>query len=280
MMLAEKQERTKKAISKVQQDSLVWILLLDGPGTLDDLVVLIDDIQWFEDTGAIGAVVCDPSDGATTTALFDKDSLEFTMTPDGLDTAIAVHCNYDGFHGEIDKVLLETCLSTDLEVKRSMAQTCIFKITYDGARATIVDTISAGWKADPVVFTNDGGLCSVDDVGGKTGKNKKGNFKSATGFTCVDIGVPADFDVTIETRPSPGKGHGKKGETVFKPTSCSAPFGEPFDINSGAKAILLDDSGVPVLGTLDGKPIVLDSTDPLSVNVGENTSDGITCEEA
>jgi len=200
--------------------------------------------------------------------LFDENTLQFTLSShDALGDAIAVHCDFTPFHGSIDKEIVGDCI---LEVKRSIPQTCTFNITYDGAPATIVDTISAGWENDPVVFANDNSECSVD---APKGKNKKDNNKSATGFTCEDVTTPADFDVTIETRVSPGKGHKL---TVFKPTSCS----EPFDINSGAKAILVDSDGNVVLGTLDGLPIVLDSTDPLSVDVGENTSDGITCAEA
>jgi len=250
----------------------VWIELTAGPATLDDIVVTIDDIQWFGETGVIGSFECLTNVGATSTALFDKDTLEVTITPDAIDTAIEVHCDYEGFHGDIDKTLLEPCFTDGLQVKNDTSQTCTFNITYVGPRATITDTISAGWNATTVVFDPDD--CTVDEVDGKKGKNKKGNKKSATGFTCEDIGEAADIDVTIDTRKSLGKGHAKQGVVVFKPTSCGT-----IDINSGAKAILLDENGEPVLGTLDGKPIVLDSTDPLSVNVGDNESD-TTCEEA
>jgi len=208
--------------------------------------------------------------------LFSKDTLQVTVSSVVIGDVIDITCDFVAFHGEIDKVLLETCLSTDLEVKRSITQTCTFNITYAGDRATITDTISAGWEEDPVVFANDNSECSVD---APKGKNKKDNNKSATGFTCQDVTTPADFDVTITTRESPGKGHKL---TVFKPTTCSEPFGEPFDINSGAKAILLDGNGDVVLGTLDGKPIVLDSTDFLSADVVDNTSadPDILCSEA
>ena len=254
----------------------VEIDLTAGSPVLGNIVVTIDGVEWLGETGVIGSFACSSSVGATSTPLFDKDTLEVTISSVVIGDTIDIICEFEGFHGEIDKVLLETCLSTDLEVKRSMAQTCTFNITYDGVPATIVDTISAGWEEDPV-FTGDNDECSVD---APKGKNKKNNDKSATGFTCQDVTTPADFDVTVTTRESPGKGHEKKSEIVFKPTSCSEPFGEPFDINSGAKAILLDSNGNVVLGTLDGLPIVLDSTDPLSVDVGENTSDGITCAEA
>ena len=47
---------------------------------------------------------------------------------------------------------------------------------------------------------------------------------------------------------------------VYKPTDCGTIF-----LNDGAQAILLDENGDPVLGTLDGLPIVLDSIVPLPV---------------
>lgn len=249
----------------------VDIDLTAGSPDTNNIVVTISDIQWeIGGLGAIGEFTCTSSVGATSTPLFSKDTLQVTVSSVVIGDVIDITCDFVAFHGEIDKVLLETCLSTDLEVKRSITQTCTFNITYAGDRATITDTISAGWEEDPVVFANDNSECSVD---APKGKNKKDNNKSATGFTCQDVTTPADFDVTVTTRESPGKGHKL---TVFKPTTCS----EPFDINSGAKAILLDSNGIVVLGTLDGLPIVLDSTDPLSVDVGENTSDGITCAEA
>jgi len=249
----------------------VWIELPAGPGTLDDIVITIDTISWDPDIGAIGAVECTTSTGTTTDLLFDENTLQFTLSShDALGDAIAVHCDFTPFHGSIDKEIVGDCI---LEVKRSIPQTCTFNITYDGAPATIVDTISAGWEEDPVVFDGDNGECVVDEP---KGKNKKNNDKSATGFTCGDVTTPADFDVTITTRESPGKGHKL---IVFKPTTCS----EPFDINSGAKAILLDENGDVVLGTLDDKPIVLDSTGFLSADdVIDNTSADpvILCSEA
>jgi len=246
----------------------VEIDLTAGSPVLGNIVVTIDGVEWLGETGVIGSFACSSSVGATSTPLFDKDTLEVTISSVVIGTTIDIICEFEGFHGEIDKVLLETCLTDGLQVKNDTSQTCTFNITYDGDRATITDTISAGWEEDPVVFADDNGECSVD---APKGKNKKDNNKSATGFTCEDVTTPADFDVTVTTRESPGRGH---STDVFKPTSC-----DPFDINSGAKAILLDENGDPVLGTLDGKPIVLDSTDPLSVNVGDSESD-TTCEEA
>ena len=251
----------------------VDIDLTAGSPDTNNIVVTISDIQWeIGGLGAIGEFTCASSVGATSTPEFSKDTLKVTISSVVIGDVIDITCDFVAFHGDLEKTLLEPCLTDGLQVKNDTSQTCTFNITYVGARATITDTISAGWNATTVVFDPDD--CTVDEVGGKTGKNKKGNKKSATGFTCEDIGVAADIDVTVTTRESLGKGHAKQGVVVFKPTSC-----DPFDINSGAKAILLDENGDPVLGTLDGKPIVLDSTDPLSVNVGDNESD-TTCEEA
>ena len=251
----------------------VEIDLSGGSPTTSDIVVTIDNIEWDATTGAIGSFDCTGNVGATSTAEFDENTLVITISPDAVDDVIDINCAYKAFHGSIDKEIVGDCI---LEVKKSTSQVCTFKITYDGASATIVDTISAGWEEDPVVFTNDDDKCSVDESNGNKGKNKKGNDKSATGFTCNNVGTSAEIDVTIETRESPGKGHGKKMQVVYKPTSCD----DPFDINSGAKAILLDMDGNVVLGTLDGKPIVLDTSDSLSVFAVNNDSDGILCDDA
>ena len=213
--------------------------------------------------------------------MFSKDTLQVTISSVVIDTPIDFNCEFVAFHGDLEKTLLEPCKSEGLEVKRSESQECTFNVTYDGARATIIDTLPAEWNATTVAFTDftdDDGKCSVDEdaVTKNKGKNKKGNGKSATGITCEDVGESADFDVTVTTRESPGKGHAKKGVQVFKPTSCGT-----IDVNSGAKAILLDDvTGVPVLGTLDGLPIVLDSTVPLPVDVVDNETQDISCAEA
>jgi len=248
----------------------VEIDLTAGSPVLGNIVVTIDGVEWLGETGVIGSFACSSSVGATSTPLFDKDTLEVTISSVVIGDTIDIICEFEGFHGSIDKEIVGDCI---LEVKKSETQECTFNITYDGDRATITDTISAGWEEDPVVFADDNGECSVD---APKGKNKKDNNKSATGFTCQDVTTPADFEVTITTRESPGKGHKL---TVFKPTTCS----ELFDINSGAKAILLDENGEVVLGTLDDKPIVLDSTGFLSADdVIDNTSadPDILCSEA
>jgi hypothetical protein len=255
----------------------VLIDLTAGSPDTNDIVVTISDIQWVGETGAIGSFACSLSDGADSTPLFSKDTLQVTISSVVIDQPIDFNCEFVAFHGELDKTLLDPCDSEGLEVKRSVSQQCTFNVTYEGARATIIDTLPAEWEEDPVVFTDDDGKCSVDEdvETGNKGKNKKDNNKSATGITCEDVGESADFDVTVTTRESPGKGHAKKGVQVFKPTSCPT-----IDVNSGAKAILLDENGVPVLGTLDGLPIVLDSTDPLPVDVVDNETQDIPCSEA
>jgi len=257
-------------------DGTVEIDLTAGSPDTNDIVVTISDIQWDGENGAIGSFACSSSVGATSAPLFSKDTLQVTVSSVVIGTPIEIDCQFVAFHGELDKTLLNPCDTFGLEVKSSVTQECTFNITYDGARATIIDTLPAEWNATTVAF-NPVGICAVDvdEDTGKTGKNKKGNKKSATGITCEDI-TSLDNDITVTTRESPGKGHAKKFETVFKPTSCGT-----IDVNSGAKAILLDDAtGVPVLGTLDGLPIVLDSTDPLSVDVVDNDTDDITCIDA
>ena len=260
----------------------VWILLPEGVTTLDEIVVEIDDVDWVGMSGTIGFFECGTNMGATSVALFDRNTLQITITPGALDAPIAIHCDYEGFHGEITKALIGDCDTDGLQVRNDTAQECTFRITYMGDNATITDTISAGWNATTVAFSPNGGTgggdCTVDITtveGTGKGKNKKGNMKSATGFTCDDIGEDAIFDVTIDTRESTGKGHGKRGDTVFKPTECGT-----FDINSGAIAFLTNvTDGTIAIGSLDGLPLVLNSTDPLTVDVGDSEST-ISCGEA
>ena len=282
MPVVEGQESITGANSELTVDidasNEVWIELPAGPGTLDDIVITIDTISWNPDTGAIGAVECTTSTNTATDLLFDENTLQFTLSSHtGLGDAIAVHCNFTPSHGELDKTLNEPCFTNGVLIKRTESQQCSFHISYIGARATIIDTLPAEWNATTVAF-NPVAICAVDvDEGtGLKGKNKKGNKKSATGITCEDVTI-LEMDVTVDTRESPGKGHAKKNVQVFKPTSC-----DDLPINSGAKAILLDDvTGEPVLGTLDGLPIVLDSTDALLVTVVTNDIDpnGPTCPE-
>jgi len=265
-------------------DGMVWVVASAGtvePNAVYD--IHIEDIDWTDIAltadGAISSLSCELTVGVLApvplpSALFTRDSIWITVDTTAFpDIPFEVHCTFEAVHGDVEKTLLEPCASFGVEIKRSVTQECTFKVTYAGARATIIDTLPAEWEEEPVVFTdNDGdddGKCTVDeDAQMDKGKNKKGNNKSATGFTCVDVGTTADFDVTVTTRESPGKGHEKRGDTVFKPTSC-----DPLPINSGAIAILLDSNGDVVLGTLDGKPIVLDTSDPVFVDVVTNTSD-------
>ena len=103
----------------------------------------------------------------------------------------------------------------------------------------------------------------------------KGNaLKSATKIKCDDV-TDVDSKVTVETRPSPGKGHKHTG-TVHKPTFCSN--GEKLFLNDGAQAILLDINGDVVFSTFGTPvPIVLDETDPIEIIVSQSGSIHFDC---
>jgi len=259
---------TEHLITVDIDDGMVEILLASGPPTTAPILITIDDIQWVGETGAIGSFVCAGNIGATSTPLFDKDTLTILLTGLTVDLAIDIDCVFVAFHGDVEKELTGDCLANGVKVKRTVSQQCTFRITYDGDSATIIDTLPAEWRASTVAFNPDDDTCEVDEVAGKTGKNKKQNSKSATGITCEDL-TTLDIEVTVDTRQSPS------GKLKFKPTSC-----DPLPINSGAAALLTVGGNI-VLGTLDGLPIVLDSTDPLFIEVVDNTIDSpnVLCTE-
>jgi hypothetical protein len=130
----------------------------------------------------------------------------------------------------------------------------VFEISYSGPEALVVDTVPAEF-GDVVCVSSDGSPVSVESANGK------GNGKSAT---IIEWEAPAGsttLTCTIQTRMSPGKGHGKKGEVVHKPTACGL-----LSLNDGAIAYEVDEQGNLVLDP-DGNPIPLfDPTDPLTVD--------------
>jgi len=256
-------------------NGFVSVLVPSGdPNGLID--VHIEDIDWTglgpTEDGAIIALSCEIEiDGALgvplPSAVFTRDSIWITVDTSGfLVTEFDVHCTFDAVHGDLKKSIVDC---EPIPIKEEGATECTFNISYNGPRATIIDTISAAWKENPIGFDPDECIVDVDPVTNEKGKNKKGNNKSATGITCDDVGESADIDITVETRQSPS------GKNKWKPTECG-----DFEINGGAKAILLDDdTGEPVLGTLDGLPIVIVQTDPLFVEAIENTPLSFECEQ-
>jgi hypothetical protein len=332
----------------------VWITMPNGPGTIEDIIVEIDDLSWDPENGAIGSVECGTSDGTNTDATFDEDTLKFNMTSHiGLIFPIGVHCEFEAFHGDVEKEIIDC---DDIPIKNDTTTECTFSISYSGANATIIDTVPAEWqvlsinsdsidaelafvdgsnggtsdgeidvsKVELTIIdrganvpdgtftfsagTQNGTVDFVDSNGDKSvqmneltvnlqgvdvnnesafitadasgncivysdGKNKKTNMKSATGIECTAIDEDVFAVVTIETRESPDTKKHENKDPKFKPTSCGEFF-----LNDGAQAILLDDSGEPVLSSLDGLPIILDETDPLSVDAIENIALGFECE--
>ena len=228
-------------------DNEVWILLSNGSPVVGDVVVEISDIQWFSGgTGAIGSFSCATDTGTATSAgLFNKDTLEITITFSVIDEETEVHCDFEDFHGDITKVD-STPNCGPIGIKETFSTPCSFTITYTGDLAIIRDTVPAEWRVDDI--TNSGETRSADQAN----KGKKAN-KSATKIECVDV-TSVDTLVEAETRTSPS------GKNKFKPTECGEFF-----LNNGAFAFLSDGSGNIVIGTLDDEPIVLDSTDDIPV---------------
>ena len=120
----------------------------------------------------------------------------------------------------------------------------VFEIAYAGPTAAkVIDTVPAEFECvgDPVATA---GTATCSDT-------SKGEGNSANR---IEWDVPAGsntLSVTIQTIASPGKGHAKKGETVFKPTSCGS-----LPINDGATAFGVD----PVTGEL----VLVEVVDPVT----------------
>jgi len=231
----------------------VEIDLTAGSPVLGNIVVTIDGVEWLGETGVIGSFACSSSVGAASAPLFDKDTLEVTISSVVIGDTIDIICEFEGFHGDIEKT---TAGCGPIGIKEFSTTTCSFTITYSGVPANVIDSVPAEWEVTGI--TNNADTCT-DVTKGNSGK-------AATGIECNDV-TDVNTTVDVETRTSPGKGHKKQthGNDVYKPTECGTIF-----LNDGAKAILLDENGDPVLSTLDGLPIVLDSTGALPVTADDS----------
>jgi len=128
----------------------------------------------------------------------------------------------------IDKVLLVG--PDEIGIYQLAATEYQFEITYFGPEAQVDDTVPAEFEVTGLAATNGE---AVFFLKGKSGKSA----------TRIEWAVPAGentLTVTMQTRPSPGKGH-KEG-TVFKPTSCGL-----LPLNDGATAFEVDENGDLVL---------------------------------
>ena len=98
--------------------------------------------------------------------------------------------------------------------------------------AKVIDTVPAEFECLELAASAGTATCS------KKGKSNKAANR-------IEWDVPAGsstLTVVIQTVASPGKGHAKKDQTVFKPTSCG-----PLPINDGATAFEVDENGELVL---------------------------------
>jgi hypothetical protein len=133
----------------------------------------------------------------------------------------------------------------DIGISQDIPTEYTFEINYDGPAALIVDTVPAEFEV-----TTPSSLPELDIMS----TSSKGKKKSSTIITWF---VPAGFSTqtfTIKTRESSGKGHKKKGDPapkVYKPISCG-----PLELNNGAMAYKLDESGAPVI--VDGEMVPIE----------------------
>jgi len=175
---------------------------------------------------------------------------------------------------QIDKTLTEG--PVEIGIYLPTATGYFYEIAITSFEEVLVkDTVPAEFKV----------LDAVSSFGDVTVTNQGKGAKSQ-GATTIEWLVPAGVNtltVEIETVESPGKGHGKKGETVFKPTSCG-----PLSINDGATAFEVDEDGNlvlvevvdPTTGEVTLEPVVvLGPSNSLEVEAVEGAKPCIEVEE-
>jgi hypothetical protein len=129
-------------------DGTVEIDLTAGSPDTNNIVVTIDDIDWFTGgPGAIGSFACSSSVGATSTPLFDENTLEVTISGVTVGTVIDVDCEFVGFHGDVEKALDAPC---EVQIKDQNTASCSFTITYSGVPANVIDSVPAEWEVTNV----------------------------------------------------------------------------------------------------------------------------------
>ncbi len=149
-------------------DNEVLIALTNGSPALGDVVVEISDIQWFtEGPGAIGSFSCATDTGTATSAgLFDKDTLEITINFSVIDQFTEVHCEFEGFHGDVEKALDAPC---EVQIMDQFTAECSFTITYSGVPANVIDAVPAEWEVTDVSSNEvDAIVTFTDGSGGGT----------------------------------------------------------------------------------------------------------------
>jgi hypothetical protein len=174
--------------------------------------------------------------------------VELSVNPNGLIKSAQLSFDKPDVGTGIDNIEFESalvktsnCTDTDpenddtpLEVlikKHDFKVECEFTIEFtgEGDDLSIHDTVPAEWE----VITVNGAPADDEEALALEGcEVMSKNGKAATHIWCD--GDSAPITVETETRPSPGKGHDKKGETVFKPTFCGI-----ISLNDGAT--LLDE---------------------------------------
>jgi len=202
----------------------VTTLASPGPGPCN--------IEIFGSGGSLGIiqVPCTPA----------GNFLGFSLDSDIL-AQVSIFDISNGAEGA-DNIAFGSCVSTQLvkELLEGPEQIGIylpdptlyvFEITYTGPDALVVDTVPAEFEILSLE-TSAGNAIFFD--------TSKGRGNSANRIEWFVLAGSNTLTVTIQTVPSPGKGH-KEG-TVFKPTSCG-----PLPINDGATAFEVDENGELVL---------------------------------
>lgn len=131
-----------------------------------------------------------------------------------------------------------------------------FVITYSSPAdvpVRIFDTVPAEFEV--LGIAPSAGTAEFFKTHSKNMGQGKGKEQGATRIVWdLDAGVGGTLTVSIQTVESPGVGHAKKGEIVFKPTSCG-----PLSLNDGAVAVEVDPE--------TGEIVLVEVVDPVTLEV-------------
>lgn len=203
--------------------------------------------------------------------------VQFANCPDTL-TKTIVAGNVDGAYSDDPTANFDALVLKKPDATYAYSWT-INHFNPDMMDVLIKDTAPAEWivlDEEGEQWLECGEMDEVDGLkvwrGGKPGKK----CHAATHLEWMpDADAFSMLQVDVETRRSPGKGHGKKGENVFAPTSCGALY-----INDGAMGYELDEEGMPVSDepSFMSNQLCLAVVDDISNGYGmdaDNDQDGI-----
>jgi len=234
----------------------VWIDMPNGAFDTTPIMVTISDIQWVDGPGAIGSFVCDENNGATSTAFFNKDTLEITITPGLAETAWDVHCDFEGFHGDVEKALDADC---EVQIKDQFTTECSFTITYIGVPANVIDSVPAEWEVTGIDSNLDAVITytdnvpdgtdddTIDDIDEITITNPGVNVPTGGVFTFASPGTDATVLFTD------GAGNGIVDGTIDDIDELSITFAGDSPVTEGTATLEADEQCVTVTKGNSGK---------------------------